>query len=368
MENRLEDIYNNISIAQYKTDIGFRTLVEGVNDYLYVIPGYQRKFKWEWEQVQELAVSLIRGLPIPPIYVWRNTKTGDLEILDGQQRVISLFLYYRGKYFKKKKENFFDYRLIDIENFNDFESALSDKIELEDRAFMMMYDKKEYDISYQKLPPKIRKRIDYTTISIIEIKISSESKIEGTIHEIFRYLNAGGTKLEPQEIRNGIYAGKFYNMLKDINVNNVKWRKLFGNDIDYNENDMKSLLRMCAYKFYATFNNGQFQIDNYKTQEKFLDEFSSEAVEFDERQVGEYRESLEKFINNVELEKKIDSLPVFEGIFVVTDKLSLNKNVTQNIYDEIKASVLDTLDQGTARRSKITRRWGKIYEFLSKND
>ena len=33
------------SIQQYKTDIGFRTLVEGVNENLYVIPKYQRKYR-----------------------------------------------------------------------------------------------------------------------------------------------------------------------------------------------------------------------------------------------------------------------------------------------------------------------------------
>ena len=31
-----------ISIQQYKTDVGFRTLVEGVNENLYIIPKYQR--------------------------------------------------------------------------------------------------------------------------------------------------------------------------------------------------------------------------------------------------------------------------------------------------------------------------------------
>lgn len=40
-----------ISIQQYKTDVGFRTLVEGVNENLYIIPKYQRKYRWSKEQV-----------------------------------------------------------------------------------------------------------------------------------------------------------------------------------------------------------------------------------------------------------------------------------------------------------------------------
>ena len=67
MSRSILEIYNNISVQQYKTDMGFKALVEGVHDNMYVIPEYQRKFRWKKSQVEELAASLIRGLPIPPI-------------------------------------------------------------------------------------------------------------------------------------------------------------------------------------------------------------------------------------------------------------------------------------------------------------
>ena len=79
--------------------MGFRALVEGVHDNLLVIPEYQRKYRWSKVQVEDLATSLIRQFPIPPIYTYRNGK-GQLEILDGQQRVMSLYFYYIGKFFK----------------------------------------------------------------------------------------------------------------------------------------------------------------------------------------------------------------------------------------------------------------------------
>nr|WP_295264102.1 DUF262 domain-containing protein [uncultured Blautia sp.] len=66
----LLDIYNQISIQQYKTDMGFKALVEGVHENLFVIPEYQRKYRWSKKQVEELAASLIRDLPIPPIYTF----------------------------------------------------------------------------------------------------------------------------------------------------------------------------------------------------------------------------------------------------------------------------------------------------------
>ena len=42
MTESLLEIYNQISIQQYKTDMGFKALVEGVHDNLFVIPEYQR--------------------------------------------------------------------------------------------------------------------------------------------------------------------------------------------------------------------------------------------------------------------------------------------------------------------------------------
>ena len=90
-------------IQQYKTDVGFRTLVESVNENLYIIPKYQRKYRWTKDQVDSLVESLIYGLPIPPIYTCRNSEN-QLEILDGQQRIMSLFFYYIGYYLLVSKK------------------------------------------------------------------------------------------------------------------------------------------------------------------------------------------------------------------------------------------------------------------------
>ena len=92
------DYFEKARIQQYKSDVAFRTLVESVNENMYVIPKYQRKYRWSREQVAGLVDSLLRGLPIPPIYTYRNGEN-QLEILDGQQRVMSLFFYYIG-YFR----------------------------------------------------------------------------------------------------------------------------------------------------------------------------------------------------------------------------------------------------------------------------
>ena len=208
MGKSILEIYNHISVQQYKTDMGFKALVEGVHDNMYVIPEYQRKYRWSKTQVEELAASLIRDLPIPPIYTYRNDK-GQLEILDGQQRVMSLYFYYIGKFFKNKKRGVFDYQEIDVNTTGNFVQALEKKYDIVPTEFYMDIEEETYNISYEKLPIQLRRKVDYFSITVVEIKISNSEKKDEILHKIFANLNSGGEKLSHQELRNGIYPCAF---------------------------------------------------------------------------------------------------------------------------------------------------------------
>lgn len=56
----------------------------------------------------------------------------------------------------------------------------------------MTLDGKKYDISYDTLPVMLKRKIDYRTISVIEIKISETEKRDVILHKIFTNLNNGG--------------------------------------------------------------------------------------------------------------------------------------------------------------------------------
>ena len=64
-ENEMTRYFNDASVQQYKSDIGFRTLVESVNDNLYVIPKYQRKYRWGRQQVVGLVAVSYTHLTLP---------------------------------------------------------------------------------------------------------------------------------------------------------------------------------------------------------------------------------------------------------------------------------------------------------------
>ncbi|MCI8887913.1 MAG: DUF262 domain-containing protein [Hungatella sp.] len=90
--------------------MSFTSLMSGLEKGDYVIPRFQRMYRWSETQAEELAVSLVRGLPIPPIYCYRN-RDQQMVILDGQQRILSLYLYYIGKFLKTKKNAFIDLKI-----------------------------------------------------------------------------------------------------------------------------------------------------------------------------------------------------------------------------------------------------------------
>lgn len=67
--------------------------------------------------------------------------------------------------------------------------------------FFMTLNGEKYDISYETLPVALKRKIDYRTISVIEIKISEAEKRDVTLHKIFTNLNNGGTRLSNQELQ-----------------------------------------------------------------------------------------------------------------------------------------------------------------------
>ena len=87
------DILENVMIQTVTTQLSFSSLVANLERWDFVVPDFQRMYRWTESQAEELAISLVRGMPIPPIYCFTN-KEQQKVILDGQQRILSLYLYY----------------------------------------------------------------------------------------------------------------------------------------------------------------------------------------------------------------------------------------------------------------------------------
>ena len=184
----------------------------------YVIPAFQRDFVWDIEQSARLLDSWIKGYPLGSFILWTtderlcpvkkigNTVVFDIQdptekttyILDGQQRITSLFLSIRGLQIKNK--NYEDIIINLDADLDNHETRIvtikSDEIKFKYISFAKLLNE---GIGYlAKNYPDHLEKIDILRNKIRELDFSA-IKIEGAsievATEIFTRLNTGGKKL-----------------------------------------------------------------------------------------------------------------------------------------------------------------------------
>lgn len=85
------ELLDNAAVLTSTKQIAFKSLMGGLEAKRYVISNFQRTYQWSEELVENLVVSLVCRMPIPPVYGYRN-ENGKIVRLDGQQKLISLYL------------------------------------------------------------------------------------------------------------------------------------------------------------------------------------------------------------------------------------------------------------------------------------
>ena len=60
-------------------------------------PEFQRNFVWTWPQASKFAESILLGLPIPSVFLYREESTQKHLIVDGLQRLTTLHAFHRVK-------------------------------------------------------------------------------------------------------------------------------------------------------------------------------------------------------------------------------------------------------------------------------
>lgn len=134
--------------------------VTGYDDRLDIRPKYQREFVYKDAQRDEVIRSVLKGLPLNVIY-WAKTGDDSYEVLDGQQRTISLCEYVDGSFSVDSKY-------------------------------------------FSNLPEDIQQKIlDYELFVYVCDGTESEKL------EWFKIINIAGERLTDQELRNAVYAGSW---------------------------------------------------------------------------------------------------------------------------------------------------------------
>lgn len=145
-----------------------------LNDELQLSPKYQRNSVWNEKAKSYLIDTIIRGLPIPPIFMRQkidvNTRKTYREIVDGQQRLRAITEFLDGDYPISKSHNS-EYGGM---RYNDLSAEDKEKF-LEYEIFAEVINEKDDDI----------------------------------IYDMFARLNTNNYILNKQELRNSRYWGEF---------------------------------------------------------------------------------------------------------------------------------------------------------------
>lgn len=291
----------------------------------------------------------------------------------ANSKFISL-LYW--KIYPEEKNAFIDAREIGDK---DFRQHL-ERYGLKEKKYCMRYltedgEEKVADITYQTLSARLKRKIDFAPITLVEINVDSKGDKERTLHKIFANLNVGGTPLSSQELRNGIYGCKFYDMLYELNDNNQKWRLLYsGNknaDVSKESKDVELLLRMCAFKYYVQREGEELRLLEYKGKlSVLLNDFSEKAKDFGENQILEYKNALVSFFDSLDAIGGRNKGSALVSLFVAWDQMERKPFISRNKYEEIIGSgeYQETIASGTSERSAIEKRLRSVYEQLSRYD
>lgn len=222
-------------ITSYGADMPVDGLIRRLGREDIFIPEFQRNFVWTLVQASRFVESLLLGLPVPGIFLFKEPETQRLMVVDGQQRLQSLRKFYEG-HFRERK-----FKLIGVGQ------------EFENRT-------------YDDLPTSDRIRLDDSIIHATVFQQAEPGNDRSSIYSVFERLNTGGTPLTQQEIRACVYRGKLDKLLSEL-AEDSSWRELYGKK-NTRKKDEEIILR-----FFSLY----FNLERYEnSMKRFLNAFMDE--------------------------------------------------------------------------------------------
>lgn len=262
-------------------------------------PEYQRRKRWDDIRKSRLIESFIMNVPIPPIFLY-EIDYSIYEVMDGQQRLTTIYDFYNGKFQLKGLQY---WRELDGRN-------------------------------YANLPEQVRKGIDrryLSSIVLLQETAKSEEEAEELKRIVFERLNSGGEQLTPQETRNALQNGKFNQLCIKLSKNEYfrkMWnfplesegeKKLLENESYKKMEDVELVLRFFAYR----------HIDKLKSPvDKFLDEYLKQANIYPDETMNKLENLFNETINLI--------YKILENSAFIPPKEGRNrKTPLKTIYDPI---------------------------------
>ncbi len=196
-----------------RLDKSDRSLAEFVRWYksgrLIVNPEWQRNYVWDRKQASRLIESFLLDIPVPVVYL-AKTEDGKYEVIDGLQRLTSVFRFFDNELALNGLDILTD---LNRKTFNDLDEPLQHKLE-------------------------------DTTLRSFELSSDTNKDIHFVV---FERLNTGGTKLNDMEIRNCLFRGPLNDLIKELSENKDFISCINQRSLSKRMNDRALVLRFLAF-------------------------------------------------------------------------------------------------------------------------
>lgn len=205
------------------------------------------------ELPSRLIESLLLNIPIPPIY-FAKMPNESLEVIDGQQRLTTLFHFVEDQFALQKLER--------IKSLN--------------------------GLKFGQLSETQRDKILGSQIRSVVIETGANDQMR---YEVFERLNRGAMALNEQEIRNCVYRGGFCDLLAKLEKDQA-WRKVKGGS----EPEPRFAEREMILRFFAFAERINYYKGNLK---QFLNGYMANNAPKDQDKIDEQAEMFRQAMQNI---------------------------------------------------------------------
>lgn len=229
------------------------TILDQIDLGSMALPEFQRGYVWSREQVRSLMQSLYRKFPVGSLLVWvTKTETAEVRgdgglppgtvklLLDGQQRVTSLYGIIRGRppeFFEGKSQAFTGLHFNLLEEVFEFYAPVKMKGNLAwidvtelmsigaGEAIKRLVERPEFE---SDITTYINRLNAIDTIKEVDLhieEVTGEDKTVDVVVDVFNRVNSGGTKLSKGDLALAKICAAWPDARDEMKILLKKWEK-----------------------------------------------------------------------------------------------------------------------------------------------
>lgn len=375
-KNKHTNTVSEYDITSSPRDLALSHIVELIETGQMEIPLFQREYVWKIKQASKLIDSLILNLPIPEIFLFMEGEDGRYRVIDGQQRLLSIYFFFKQRFPKDiKTDRTARTRMHEL--INEKSTFLPDIIN-DDKYFKLFrlefeedYESSNAGKTFNDLDPELQMKLRLRRSIRAQVLRQNKPDDGGSaMFEVFNRLNTGGSTLTAQEIRASLYYCDFYKMMQRLN-NHFVWKQLLNIKSDeLHSKDIEYILTAFAF-----LENKDIYAGN---KQKFLNRYSRDSKKFDEPRIKKLENIFIKFLEAFEtVDRNLlcisgkFSVLVFETVFSIlcadAYKNGSEINVDTRKLKELRSDnrFMDCLTKSTATAETVMRKFAIAKNRLS---